>query len=93
MTQETAVLVVNRYGRAGKCSNCNKPAGITDVTHKCGATFTQLAIEASGGVTFAHATMVAASRSNLEFVGTGRIVRAPSGRLWFQVLRRPGDLP
>jgi hypothetical protein len=88
----TAVIVVDRLGRNGKCSNCNKAIEITTETHACGARVTGIAIEHRRNVTFTDATLVAAMRSNVEFMGTGRIVKAPSGRLWFQRLKYPGDL-
>lgn len=89
----TAVIVVDRLGRNGKCSNCNESIDIQTETHDCGARVTGLAIEARRNVTFTDATLVAAMRSNVEFLGTGRIVKAPSGRLWFQRAKHPGDLP
>lgn len=93
MTDEvTGVIVVDRLGRNGKCSNCNKAIDIATVTHDCGARITGLAIEERRNVTFTDATLVAATRPNVEFLGTGRIVKAPSGRLWFQRARFPGDL-
>lgn len=91
--REEMTIVVDRRGHHGKCSHCNKAASIDTTMHSCGAVAVALAIEERAGVTFTDATLVAAMRSNLEFVGTGRIVSAPSGRLWFQIAKRPGDLP
>jgi hypothetical protein len=94
MAQPTAVIVVNRMGHGGKCSNCNESASINDETHACGAIINRVAIEESSGVTFVDARRVTLMKRGKEFVGTGRIVSKPSGGGWmFQLEQLPGSLP
>ncbi|HEY5695494.1 MAG TPA: hypothetical protein VIQ80_01535 [Candidatus Saccharimonadales bacterium] len=98
--QPTMTIVVNRQGQNGRCSHCNQPAKIDTDVHACGARATQLAIEEDMGLTLNGAKLVAATRSDLEFVGTGRIEErrtpgkpaADPKEYFFRRDRLPGDL-
>ena len=93
MAQQRAVVVVNRQGYGGTCSNCNGSADLSTETHSCGAVIDQVAIEENSNVTFADARRVTQMKGNKEFVGTGRIVSKPSGGWMFQLEQLPGSLP
>ena len=79
MAQLTAVLVVNRNGHKGRCSNCNKPASADTKQHNCGAVIDRVAILATERITRLDLNLVAAMamQGGKQFVGKGSIV--PTG--------------
>ena len=90
MTQTTAVLVVNRSGHDGRCSNCNKPASLDTTTHDCGAVLDRVAIKTSEMTTRLDLKLAPAMarQHDKRFIGKGEIVQTTTGWTFRPALRR-----
>lgn len=77
------VVVTDRDGENGRCSNCNQSASLKDVQHACGAILTQAAIDANSPGTRLTYPIIAgyitdhSNKVGKEFVGVGKILKVP----------------